>query len=780
MPGELKKRKIEGSIERGDEDPVRFHLRAQDWSSHLLGSIESWPTVFATELHMALTSYTPTVLFLGAEKVALFNSEMAKMMGEDIDLCLQKRWGRKLEDSFPELSGAFSDCFNEILRESKGQSLRELSIEWKGKGKDVGIERYFDIDIDVIMQGVHLVGFKSRLTECTNRVLEERRLRLGSIVLEEAETKEIGWKLCEKLLADSSMDVLCFAIYQLEGDNLQLFSHNLKEEDDNALPISLNLEVCEQEAERDEWKEFLRYSFTSRMIEILEGKTTLKKYGYWKDTVTSWAAIPFESGLILCGLSRRRMLDDSFKSYLQALQRKMNLVLSSCDKPSRVEKMKKEASIKLIERMAEEISSPLSRMKSSILGYLQQNPSEDMQAVRESILNLHIMWKSGINQLDLKGEDSKNSQNIFGTKESFLAYLAHEIRTPLAPAFMLCEELRKESFMISSTSLGHFEKISAALRTLMFIVENLLDMVKISKNKLFISEEEVDLEDLLKNVINYLSSDEIKLMNLDLKADKKIVLGDPTRLSQVIWNILRNAIQFGNREKNITITLRNVEKDQIELEVVDHGIGIETERLLSSIFEAKNFEKEEKDYRNTGLGIGLFITKTLIEAHGGTLIMHSDGINQGTRVTVQLPTIGSSNASSSNASANSVSNLIDKKILLVEDNDSIQFVIHRILVKANYSVEVAGSVAEAIQKGRNPFDLILCDIGLPDGDGFQLLDKLKRECQWKFKSIALSGYSMKEDLDKALSAGFDTYLIKPVAPQLLLSTISNIFATTAQ
>jgi CheY-like chemotaxis protein len=251
------------------------------------------------------------------------------------------------------------------------------------------------------------------------------------------------------------------------------------------------------------------------------------------------------------------------------------------------------------------------------------------------------------------------------------------------------------------------------------------------------------------------------------------VEGDPSRLQQVLWNLLSNAIKFSREGGQITIHTSNPDPQTLQLQIIDQGAGIEPD-VMPRIFEA--FEQGEAAMirRQGGLGLGLSIAKPIVEAHGGTLEPYSEGAGQGATFTVTLPTcptpagpIGIADNGSDGASKAPL------RILLVEDHSETALLLKAILETSGHSVAVANDVRSAVAHAESsPFDIVVSDIGLPDGTGYELMKRLHQ--RYDLPGVALTGYGMDGDLQQSREAGFADHIIKPVDAFQLESVLYRV------
>jgi two-component system, chemotaxis family, CheB/CheR fusion protein len=368
-------------------------------------------------------------------------------------------------------------------------------------------------------------------------------------------------------------------------------------------------------------------------------------------------------------------------------------------------------------------------------------------------------------------------------KDQFLATLSHELRTPLTPVLALASALQEDEGLPDRARQA-LALIQRNVELEARLIDDLLDLTRISRGKLELRREVVDVRQLLAHAIEVccgveLASGGIRL-GLDLGAREHRVWADAPRLTQVLWNLLNNAVKFTPQAGEIgeigEILVRSWEEDDggiLAVEVADNGIGIDPE-LLPRIFNA--FEQTDRQItrRFGGLGLGLSLSRAIIAMHGGTLTAASAGLDQGSAFTLRLPA-GDVPASAPEptlerpAEAKAAAPL---RLLLVEDHADTAEAMADLLRALGHEVTVAGSVGAALgaaeaQGGR--FDLVVSDLGLPDGSGLDVMRELSG--RYGLKGIALSGYGMEEDVQRSREAGFSKHLTKPVDMQALKAAI---------
>jgi two-component system CheB/CheR fusion protein len=262
-------------------------------------------------------------------------------------------------------------------------------------------------------------------------------------------------------------------------------------------------------------------------------------------------------------------------------------------------------------------------------------------------------------------------------------------------------------------------------------------------------------------------------LQLNLCAGTHHVLGDAAKYQQIVWNLLKNAVKFTAENGEITISSSNPEPQLLAIAVHDTGIGIEPE-VMNRIFDP--FEQGERAFqrRYGGLGLGLAISKSLAQAHGGTLIARSEGHDRGSTFILTMKTVPAPPRMVKLTSPVPESRPL--RILLVDDHQDTCVALERLLVRRGHLVAAAHNVRSAMETAaRNSFDLLISDIALPDGTGTELMTYLHAIS--RIPGIAISGFGMNGDIEKSIDAGFAEHLIKPVKMENLEAAIDRVMAT---
>jgi len=363
-------------------------------------------------------------------------------------------------------------------------------------------------------------------------------------------------------------------------------------------------------------------------------------------------------------------------------------------------------------------------------------------------------------------------------KDRFLAMLSHELRTPLTP-ILLASSILSDDPTVPDHVRQELKIIARNAALEARLIDDLLDLTRVSQQKLNLVFEIVDVHDLLRSALS-ICSHEISAKNLTVKLQLEAIeprlQADSARLQQVFCNTIKNAVKFTPKDGQITLRSTNSGNGRIRIEIIDNGIGISPE-FLPKIFDL--FEQAGKP-ASGGLGLGLPISKAIVGQHGGRIWATSAGLGHGATFVIELPNVVP-NLAQSSISKKAVASAPDlqgfngrRRILLVDDHaDSISCMQLFLKVKG-YEVATADSVEAALKAVvRERFDLLVSDIGLPDGSGEVLLQRLQNYGH-VLPSIALSGYGMEEDIARSRAAGFQIHLIKPVSPENLQSAIEQL------
>jgi signal transduction histidine kinase/CheY-like chemotaxis protein len=366
-------------------------------------------------------------------------------------------------------------------------------------------------------------------------------------------------------------------------------------------------------------------------------------------------------------------------------------------------------------------------------------------------------------------------------KDEFVATLSHELRTPLN-AIVGWASILKRDKRPASVSHG-VEVIERNAKVQAQMVEDLLDMSRILSGKLRIDLQVTDpaavVQAAIASVDPTAQAKEIEILS-SLQSTEPIN-ADGGRIQQVVWNLLSNAIKFTPRGGRVYVTLRSVE-GKAEIEVKDTGQGICGE-FLPFVFDRFRQADASTTRRHGGLGLGLSIVKSLVEIHGGTVQVDSAGEGHGATLTVRLPLVVSHSFTSSAARAelartSHIPKLDGVRILIVDDEPDARSLAQRVLEERGADVVTADSASEALRvvDGGNSLDLVISDIGMPEQDGYELIRQLRSLPgeNGRIPAVALTALARSEDRHRALTAGYQIHLSKPVDPAHLVAVVANI------
>jgi PAS domain S-box-containing protein len=363
-------------------------------------------------------------------------------------------------------------------------------------------------------------------------------------------------------------------------------------------------------------------------------------------------------------------------------------------------------------------------------------------------------------------------------KDHFLATLSHELRTPLTPIVATITDNRLISLAPEPLHTA-LQTVRRNLELEVRLIDDLLDVTRISRNRLVLAKERINLHGVLQEVVEMLGH-EVRQRGINvttaLTAPMYWVIGDPTRLRQVFWNLLGNAVKFSNVDGHVSIASSAGAEGFVQVRVSDTGAGMD-EDFVSSINERA--QAAQMPVQSTsGLGLGLAICRGIIAAHGGTLRAMSEGTGRGSTFVVEIPI--AAHLEEWDQFPASVQSSGDqaprpRKILLVEDHQDSADILSQLLVFHDYDVGVARTMEEAISVANHGvFDLLISDIRLPDGSGLELMRRL--QSSHPIRGIAISGFGTEDDMRRSREAGYDTHLTKPVDINRLLDAIERVAA----
>jgi signal transduction histidine kinase len=408
---------------------------------------------------------------------------------------------------------------------------------------------------------------------------------------------------------------------------------------------------------------------------------------------------------------------------------------------------------------------------------LVEHPLVDRSGLT-NFVNINLLRLQGSKQtvqgalllIEDKTRDVRQRQELMAAsaaKDQFLALLSHELRNPLSPVIAMVGELEERA--AHNPDLRHpLEVIRRNVELEARLIDDLLDVTRIEKGKLQLSFEVTSVHEALERVYDICRED-IRQKNLKfefrLNAEREYVNGDPARLQQVFWNLIKNAVKFTSEGGQIVVETENLSDHRIAIRTIDTGIGIESSKI-DKIFNAFEQGQSSITRKFGGLGLGLAISKAMVRAHGGTISVESAGLGKGAIFTVVLNTVPAPAADEpveldTSPGDREKSPARKGHLLVVDDHQDTCIGMKMLLERRGYRITLAHTAGQALEKAQSEkFDLLISDIGLPDRSGYELMKELRSKSS--LPGIALSGFGMENDVNRARAAGFSQHLTKPI------------------
>src|SRR5581483_3458481 len=380
-------------------------------------------------------------------------------------------------------------------------------------------------------------------------------------------------------------------------------------------------------------------------------------------------------------------------------------------------------------------------------------------------------------------------------KDQFLATVSHELRTPLT-SILGWSQMLITGKLDEPESKRALETILRNARAQKEIIDDLLDISRIITGKLRLDVSSVEMNRVIEGVVEGVRpAADARNIQLQTKIDPRTgpISGDPERLQQIIWNLLSNAIKFTPEGGRVDVRLERSDS-QVEITIRDTGQGIDPELLLHVFDRFRQFDSSSRR-RHGGLGLGLSIVRQLVALHGGTVTAESAGAGAGTTFKVMLPVtraqpdisktvkVSPTIRDGSNATESEPS-LDGLRVLVVDDErDAREFVAAALMVRGAEVVSLGSAVEALAEMERRPFDLLLSDIGMPEMDGYWLIDTVRRlpvQRGGKIPAVALTAYAGIEDRRQVLLAGYQLHISKPVEPGELTSMVASLAERNAK
>ncbi|CAN7440821.1 CheR family methyltransferase [Pseudomonas umsongensis] len=378
---------------------------------------------------------------------------------------------------------------------------------------------------------------------------------------------------------------------------------------------------------------------------------------------------------------------------------------------------------------------------------------------------------------DQQSQQLADTQTSSHLKDEFFAVMSHELKHPLNLIQLNAELLRRLPMTKSAgPAIKAVNTICDAVASQARIIDDLLDVARVRTGKLKLKKQAVDLGRILQDIYTVVINDQHPCeVTLQLPQPPLVVDADSTRLEQIIWNLLNNALKFTPRDGRIELIAHRVE-NMAQLDVIDSGVGLEQDNLHKVFDLFSQADNQHASHQREGLGIGLSLVRQLVEAHGGSVNVHSAGLGRGCRFTVLLPLCQApQHANEQPHGPGASGRLIGQKVLLVEDSLDVMEVLQTLLEMEDAHVDAFSDPHKALKAARDSsYDVIISDIGMPLMNGHELMHAIRQIAHLKHTpAIALTGYATSSDEKKTRQSGFNYHVSKPVSHDDFLDIIGE-------
>ena len=418
-----------------------------------------------------------------------------------------------------------------------------------------------------------------------------------------------------------------------------------------------------------------------------------------------------------------------------------------------------------LEQKIAEREIELVELKNELAGFEQTSGVADTAGANLREANAHLVMAT------IAAEHSE--ERAMATRrqqDEFLAMLAHELRNPLSPIRSSAALLARLSQTDPRLTLIH-EVIDRQVTHMARLLDDLLDASRVTSGKVTLQRRPTRVDEFVMQAVEFcrvLIDGQGQQLTLDMPITAIYVDGDPARLAQIVGNLLHNAAKYTQDHGSIALSVRP-EGNSVVIKISDDGPGISSESQ-ATIFDLFTQEQRSLSRSQGGLGIGLTVVRNMVEQHGGTVSVHSDGLGKGSAFTVTLPRIHGVIEPATTAAA--TGETLPRRILVVDDKVDAGLMLSMLLEMYDHKIEIAldGPACLATYNRMHP-DVVVCDIGLPGMNGYEVAQELKKlpgPCAFL---IALTGYNSEADRAKAAAAGFDKHFAKPVSVDELLQLI---------
>jgi signal transduction histidine kinase/ActR/RegA family two-component response regulator len=369
----------------------------------------------------------------------------------------------------------------------------------------------------------------------------------------------------------------------------------------------------------------------------------------------------------------------------------------------------------------------------------------------------------------------EHAERAVRAKDEFLAVLGHELRNPLSPIMTAIQLLR-----LKGQTGREYDVIARQVVNVIRLVDDLLDVSRLTSGKIVLRREPTELADVAARAVEMVSpllERKRQILAVDIPPHGLVVDADPTRLTQVLANLLNNAAKYSDEERRVVLSATG-DDTHVRIRIKDDGIGI-PQAMLDRIFDPFAQQPQALDRSQGGLGLGLAIVRSLVRLHDGTVRAHSEGEGRGAEFVVELPRVDARRPTSTD-SAMCASDVVRvsnaARVLIVDDHEDARTLLAEALTAVGYEVKTACDGPDALAAAPlfNP-DIAILDIGLPVMDGYELASRLRASTATDLpRLVAVTGYGQEADRRRAHMAGFDAHLVKPLALDDLLQVLAPL------
>ena len=422
--------------------------------------------------------------------------------------------------------------------------------------------------------------------------------------------------------------------------------------------------------------------------------------------------------------------------------------------------------------------SPLSQ-EGKVIGTLTIIDDVTERVMRESQLQAQLEARSQLLANEKAAREESETANRL--KDEFLATISHELRTPLT-AIVGWSTLLRSGRLDADASTRAIETIFRNANSQTQLISDLLDVSRIISNKLQLTLSDVDLPSIVDRALDAFKPEaEAKCIRIEstVESNFPVISGDTERLQQIIWNLLSNAVKFTPNGGHIQINLKRL-SSLVEISVCDSGIGIDPQ-FIPFVFDRFRQASSASNRSHGGLGLGLNIVRELVSLHDGTVQVNSEGVGKGTTFIVTLPIGSLQNVEPDESQMkflDTPKSLGGLKGLIVDDEPDTREFVRAVLESCGSEVATASSVAEALDVlESNRMDFLISDLGMPSEDGYALIRRVRElptERGGDTPAAALTAYARPDDRHRALRAGFQVHIAKPIDPETLVSTVAHM------